>query len=93
MGQPGLASQLTPVQPLCPHPFHELRDINAPTYRPILTSIHRIIFRRFIIHRPIHPLFPLANCRAREPEALWPAVGDSHRAVVGSPGNARRSRP
>jgi hypothetical protein len=79
MGRSGLASQLAPVQPLCPHTLYELRDINAPIYRPI--------------RKPIYPLFPMGGIRVRDPEAGWPAVGDGHRAAVGSPGNSRWRRP
>jgi hypothetical protein len=91
MGQSGLASQLAPVQPLCPHPSHELRNINAPVYRPIHKPICKPI--RTSIPTPIYPLLPMAGCTARDPEPGWPAVGDGHRAAAGSPVNSRWRRP
>jgi hypothetical protein len=91
MGQPGLAGQLTPVQPLCPHPPYELRDINAPIYRPIRKPICKLICKPILTS--IHQPFPTAGCRARDPEPGWPAVGDGHRAAAGSPGNYRWRRP
>ena len=91
MGRSGLASQLAPVQPLCPHTLYELRDINAPIYRPIRKPICKPICK--IICKPIYPLFPMGGIRVRDPEAGWPAVGDGHRAAVGSPGNSRWRRP